>query len=100
MNKKDIGRKYIWWFLGGIAAMQLYVVPELLAAFALFILGFAVIASCLAGLYLLQKSWELGVARLAASRHPALLALRRSVASLEDFSRRPLRRPGSEPTRA
>lgn len=100
MNKKDVGRKYIWWFLGGIASLQLYFVRELLAAFALFILGFAVIASCIAGLYLLQKSWELGVARLAASQNPGLLAIRRSVANFEDWNRRLLRRPGSEPTRA
>lgn len=95
MSKIDKGRKWIWWFLGSIAAMQLYFVRELLAAFAIFALGFAVIAMVIASLYLAQKTWEAGVARLAASQHPAILAVRRSVASVEDLGRRPIRRPGS-----
>jgi hypothetical protein len=95
MSKKDKGRKWIWLFLGSIAAMQLYFVRELLAAFAIFALGFAVIAVVIASLYLAQKTWEAGVARLAASQHPAILALRRGVAAVEDLGRRPIRRPGS-----
>lgn len=97
MLKRDKGRKWIWWFLGTIAAMQLYFVRELLAAFAIFVLGFAVIGIAIASLYLLQKSWEAGVARLAASQHPVVLAARRGVASVEDLARRPIRRPGSQP---
>jgi hypothetical protein len=97
MSKQDKGRKWIWWFLGTIAAMQLYFVRELLAAFAIFILGFAAIGICIATLYMAQKTWEAGVAQLAASRHPVLLAVRRSVASVEDLARRPIRRPDSQP---
>jgi hypothetical protein len=97
MSKKDKGRKWIWWFLGVIAAMQLYFVRELLAAFAIFILGFAVIGFAIGSLYLTQKVWEAGVARLAASRHPAVLATRRSVATAEYWALRPIRRPGSQP---
>jgi hypothetical protein len=100
MSKKDSGRKWIWWFLGIIAALQLYFVRELLAAFALFALGFLGIAVCISTLYLAQKGWEAGVARLAASQHPLVLAARRGVATVEDLGRRPIRRPGSEPTRA
>lgn len=97
MSKKDTGRKWIWWLLGIIAAMQLYFVRELLAAFAIFILGFEVIGACIASLYLAQKGWESGVARLAASRNPMLLGVRRSIAMAEDWARRPIRRPGSQP---
>lgn len=97
MSKQDKGRKWIWWFLGTIAAMQLYFVRELLAAFAIFILGFAAIGICIATLYMAQKTWEAGVAQLATSRHPVLLAVRRSVASVEDLARRPIRRPDSQP---
>jgi hypothetical protein len=100
MGSKDKGRKWLWWFLGVIAAMQLYWVRELLAAFAIFAFGFALIAALIAGLYMLQKGWEAGVARLVASRHPVMLAVRRSVSTVEDWTRRPLRRPGSAPTRA
>jgi len=97
MSKRDKGRKWIWYFLGAIAALQLYFVRELLAAFAIFMLGFAVIGVFIASLYLAQKTWEAGVARLAASQHPAVLAVRRGVASIEDLARRPIRRPGSQP---
>ena len=41
MKNKDKGRKWMWWFLGVLAALQLYFVRELLAAFALFAVGFA-----------------------------------------------------------
>jgi len=44
MKTKDSSRKWMWWFLGVVLAMQLYFVRELLAAFALFVLGFGAIA--------------------------------------------------------
>jgi hypothetical protein len=97
MSKRDKGRKWIWIFLGTIAALQFYFVRELFAAFAIFALGFAVIGALIASLYLFQKTWEAGVARLAASQHPLVLAARRSAASAEDWARRPIRRPGSQP---
>ena len=94
---KDNWRKWMWMFLGVVAALQLYFVRELLAAFALFALGFAGIAVCLASLYLAQKGWELGVARLAASQNAWVLAARRATVVSEEWVRRPLRRPDSEP---
>ena len=94
---KDNCRKWMWVLLAAIAAPQLYFVRELLAAFALFALGFAGIAVCLASLYLVQKGWESGVARLAASENSWVLAARRATAVSEEWVRRPLRRPGSEP---
>ena len=87
----------MWIFLSCIAAFQLYFVRELLAAFALFILAFGVIASLIAVVYVVQKSWEAGIARLMASRHPVVLAMRRAVSTVEDWALRPLRRPGSQP---
>jgi hypothetical protein len=97
MKTKDSSRKWMWWFLAVGVALQLYFVRELLAAFALFTLAFAAIALVLASVYFLQKGWEAGVARLAASENPVLLAGRRSVSAIEDLSRRPFRRPNSEP---
>ena len=58
MQNKDKSRKWMWWFLGIVVALQLYFVRELLAAFALFALAFAAIAGLIAGLYMLQKGWE------------------------------------------
>jgi len=97
--KKDKLRKWMWLFLVIIAALQLYAVRELLAAFAIFVLGFGAIAVCFASLYFLHKTWEAGVSWAVASRHPIFLAARRSVAAIEDFARRPIRRPDSEPAR-
>jgi len=69
---KDSGRIWLWGFLAVIALAQLYVVRELLAAFAIFTLGFAALAFVVGSLYMLQKSWELAVVRLAALRHPVM----------------------------
>ena len=41
MKKTDKSRKWMWWFLAIVGAMQLYFVQELLAAFALFAAVFA-----------------------------------------------------------
>ena len=97
MKAKDSLRKWIWWFLGGIAALQLYFVRELLAAFALFALGFLAIGLCVAAFYLVQKGWEAGVSWVAASQNAWFLAARRGVVTLEDWGRRLIRRPDSEP---
>ncbi len=99
MENKDKSRKWMWWFLGIVVAFQLYFVRELLAAFALFAVAFGVIAGLIAGLYMLQKGWEVAVARLAESAHPVVLFARRAVAALEDLARRPSRRPGSATVR-
>jgi hypothetical protein len=93
---KDNGRKWMWWFLGIVAALQLYFVRELLAVFALFAVGFAAVASVVIGVYMLQKGWEVAVHRVAESGHPVVNMARRSVSVVEDMTRRPLRRPGSE----
>ncbi|HEY2459976.1 MAG TPA: hypothetical protein VGI16_04180 [Candidatus Acidoferrum sp.] len=99
METKDNGRKWMWWFLGIVAALQLYFVRELLAIFALFVVAFAAIALVITTLYMLQKTWEVAVARAAASEHPAINLARRGAEAVEDMVRRPLRRPGSAAAR-
>jgi hypothetical protein len=96
MRKADKGRKWMWWLLGSIAACQLYFVRELLAAFALFALGFLAIAGAVISLYALQRAWALTVDRVAESRHPVMVAVRHGISSAEELARRPFRRPGSE----
>jgi hypothetical protein len=71
-NAMDSGRVWLWGFLGVILLSQLYVVRELLAAFALFALGFAALTIVVVGLYMLLKSWEVAMARLVAFRHPVI----------------------------
>jgi hypothetical protein len=95
MKTKDKGRKWMWWFLGALVALQLYFVQELLAAFALFAVGFAMIAFGIFTLYTLQKGWEVAVQRVADSDNVVVQLARRGVNAVEDLARRPLRRPGS-----
>src|SRR5579863_3810753 len=99
MKTKDSKRKWMWWFLGVVLALQLYFVRELVAAFALFALGFAAIAFVVMSLYMLQKVWESGVQRVADSQHPVVNLTRRGVSAVEDLARRPFHRPGSAPAR-
>lgn len=68
----DNGRRWLWGFLAVIVMLQFYVVRELLAAFAVFAVGFAAIAFAVAGLYLLQNCCRLGLARLANIRQPVI----------------------------
>jgi hypothetical protein len=72
IERKDNGRMGLWGFLAVIMISQLYVVRELLAAFALFALAFATIAFVVAGLYMLPHCWELAAVRLADFRRPVM----------------------------
>lgn len=99
MKTKDKRRKWMWMFLAAMVALQTYFVQELLAAFALFALGFAAIAVVFGSLYMLQKSWAVAVERVAESRHPVMVAVRQGVYNVEDLARRPFRRPGSAAAR-
>lgn len=89
----DKSRKWMWWFLVSGVALQLYFVRELLAAFALFAAGFAVIVLLIAAAYMMQKVWQVGVARLVETRNPATSLARRAASALEELGRRPFRRP-------
>lgn len=98
VRTKDKSRKWMWGLLASIAALQTYFVWELLAAFALFALGFIAIAATAGSLYMLHRMWVVTVDRIADSRHPIMVAVRQGVESVEDIARRPFRRPGSAQT--
>ena len=95
MTKRDKSRKWMWWVLVSIAALQVYFVRELLAAFALFAMGFLAIAGVVVSVYMLHRAWAVTVDRIADSRHPVMVAVRHAVSVIEDVARRPFRRPGS-----
>jgi hypothetical protein len=99
MKTKDNSRKWMWGFLAGVAALQLYVVWEILAALAIFAVGFAAIAAVIGSLYMLVRTWAATVERLAESKHPVMVAVRQGIDSTEDMARRPFRRPGSATAR-
>jgi uncharacterized membrane protein YhaH (DUF805 family) len=94
--KRDNSRKWMWWLLGSIAALQVYFVRELLAAFALFAMGFLAVSAVVVSVYTLHRVWAVTVDRVADSRHPVIIAVRHGILSVEDMARRPFRRPGSE----
>jgi uncharacterized membrane protein YciS (DUF1049 family) len=89
----DKSRKWMWWFLAAVVAAQLYFVQELLAAFALFAAGFVVVAVLVSSIYMMQKVWEVGAARIAERRTPAGSMARRAAAAMEELGSRPFRRP-------
>jgi hypothetical protein len=99
MKAKDESRKWMWMFLAGLVSLQVYFVWELLAVFALFAVGFAVLAFGAGSLYMLHRGWALAVDRVADSRHPIMVATRQGIYAIEDAARRPFRRPGSAPAR-
>jgi len=68
----DKGRIWLWGALAVLGMSQLYVVRELLVAFAFFALTFAAIALAVAGIYLLHSCWEMGAKSLAAIRRPLI----------------------------
>lgn len=68
----DRRRSWLWWFMAVVAVSQLYFVRELVGAYALFLIAFAVAAATAVALYMLYHIGELAFARLAALRHPAL----------------------------
>ena len=95
MKTKDKSRKWMWMFLGTLAATQIYFVQELLAALALFALGFAAIALVFGSVYMLHRTWAVGVARVADSQHPVMVAVRQGIYNAEDLALRPFRRARS-----
>jgi len=81
--------------LAAVVLLQAYFVWELLAVFALFVVGFASLATVAGTLYMLQRSWAVAVERVADSKHPVMVAARQRMDLIEDAARRPFRRPGS-----
>jgi hypothetical protein len=99
MKTKDKSRKWMWGFLAAVVALQAYFVWEILAAFALFLVGFAAIASVIGSLYMMHRIWVVAVEKVADSQHPVMVATRQGIYAVEDAARRPFRRPGSAPAR-
>ena len=59
--------KWTWWLLVVGVGLRFYFVQELIAVFAFFAIGFAVVAFAILILYVLQKGWEAAVAHFTNS---------------------------------
>jgi len=64
MEAESNVRKLAGLLLGAGVALQFYFFQEMLAALALFAIGFAAVALVMVGLYGLQKGWETAVTRI------------------------------------
>ena len=82
-------RKWLWISLGVFAALQIYFVRELLAAFILFTGIFIICAILALAFYLVDRvsRWGLNIAGNHAKR---------AITVAEEISKKPLRRPRSE----
>ena len=94
---KDDARKWMWVFLAALVALQLYFVRELLAALFLFILGFALLAGLALVFFLVDQARQFSLAWVEPRTHVVAALTRRGLVLLEDLSKKPFRRPRSEP---
>ncbi len=95
---KDCLKKWMWAFVAAILALQLYFVRELLAALFLFTLVFAVLAGLALVFYLVQQAGQFSLAWVEPRTRSVVPRLReRALGLLEDLSKRPFRRPRSQP---
>jgi hypothetical protein len=65
MKTEGMGWKWAWWLLAAGVGLQFYFVQELVAAFAFVAIGFAVVAFAILCLHMLQRGWEMAMARFA-----------------------------------
>ncbi len=89
--KKDHARRWMWWFLAALVALQLYFVRELIAALLLFTLGFAVIGGILLAIVFVKQAGEVSLAWAEPRARGVAQAARRGMEYIEEFSRKPFR---------
>ena len=94
---KDSARKWMWIFLAALVALQIYFVRELLAALFLFTVGFAALAGVALACYLFERASQASLAWAEPRTRAAAHVARRGWELLEDISKKPFRRPRSEP---
>ena len=86
----------MWVFLAVLVALQFYFVWQLLAAFLLFTLGFAVLAGVALVFYLVEQAGQLSLAWVEPRTRVMAGLARRGLVLLEDLSKKSFRRPRSE----
>ena len=95
---KDQSRKWMWIFLAALVGLQIYIVRELLAALFLFTLGFGALAGVALVFFLFERAGQRSMAWVEPRTRGTAVLARRGLGLLEDLSKRPFRRPRSEPT--
>jgi hypothetical protein len=90
-------RKWIWVALLFFVAMQIYFFQEMLAALVLFTGVFIIFGMIVLALYLIDRAGQWGLGWVRNHARPAFKLASRGWTALEDLSRKPFRRPRSEP---
>jgi len=94
---QDQARKWMWIFLAALVALQVYFVRELLAALFLFTLGFGALAGVALVFFLFERAGHRSLVWVEPRTRGVGVLARRGLGLLEDLSKRPFRRPRSEP---
>lgn len=89
-------KKWAWWVLGAVIALQIYFVRELFAAELLFAIIFATLLLFVFAFYLVKEAGERGITLVESWVHVVSPAFRRGLHYLEGASRKPFRRARSE----
>jgi predicted lysophospholipase L1 biosynthesis ABC-type transport system permease subunit len=97
MFSEKKARKWMWVGLGAFAALQIYFVQELLAALLLFTGAFILLAIVVLVLYLVDRAGQRSLTWAEQRARPALQLARRGWTAAEELSKKPFRRPRSEP---
>lgn len=87
----------MWGILAAIVALQLYYVRAMLAALLLFTVGFGLVAFVGFAVFVMDRAGQRSLAWVEAHSGPTVRVARRGWNLVEDISRRPFRRPRSEP---
>jgi hypothetical protein len=92
-------RKWMWFGLAALAAIQLYYVQEMLAALLIFAVLFAVVSAVALTVYLLDRAGERALDWAEPYATKAAHAVAGQWPSLDEAKKRLLRRPHSETAR-
>jgi fatty acid desaturase len=94
--KAKKARKWLWIGLAALAALQIYLVQELLAAMVIFSVLFAVIAIVALVIYLVERAGEQTLKWAEPQTHKAAEAARKALVRAEEISKKQLHRQRSE----
>jgi hypothetical protein len=92
-------RKWLWIGLAAFAALQVYLVQELLAAMVLFSIMFAVVAVAALALYLFDRAGQRTLEWAEPQTARAAEAARKALHRAEELSKKQLRRQRSQTAR-
>jgi hypothetical protein len=90
-------RKWLGMAVLALVAVRIYFVQEMLAALALFTVVFIIFGIIAMVLYLVDRAGQWGLGWAGDHARLAAKLVRPSLTAVEDLSKKPFRRPRSEP---